>query len=689
MDGRPELLAPAYSAEGVSAAVQSGADAVYLSFSTGEKRAPYDLTEDELGRAAEFCRVRGVKVYVCLDFEPNDDAIPLALENGRRAARMGADALIAGDMGLIWALRRAIPSMPVHAAESLGIHDPDGVRLCAAMGVTRVAVARELSAERLREICESSPIEIEYPVHGPMCPAYAGTCKLASLAGAPAGPCQRQCLRDYPAGIKEKHPLAMRDLCLADRLGELAEMKVSALRIDGRDRRPEYAAAVTGVYSRALGTGRAPSEEDRELLRGAFPSDGFSEGYFSAGEFGDMLGAPGEEPRGDTPFDLAVRKNYLNHEFQRVKVTFEAELRLEKPFTLSVTDDRGNTVSASGASPELAFHTETTPAMLRTELFNTGGTPYSCDGVTCSIEKGIYLDPKEVGPVRDRLLRELTLRRTGFEPRAEEVSPELPAVPSPTEAPVLTVSVLKCAQLSDGLLALAPPVVYLPLEEAVSGDKRLEGFLDSRDISVCPRLPAVITSAQLGRVTELLLKARQLGITQVSVGDPGHIVYARKMGFEVRGDTALRVKNSGTLAVLLGLGLKSAALAEDLTSARVKSLKKYLDTELVVYGRMPLMSTAGCLIRARTGVCSCDSFLGFPDSSGFLCPVTRGFDCGNTLWSAEKLHLLRRAKEYMTAGLWGVRLAFTTENARECVGVCERYLDMGTFEPVSTTYGKF
>ena len=79
MDLRPELLAPAYSAEGVSAAVQSGADAVYLSFSTGEKRAPYDLTEDELGRAAEFCRVRGVKVYVCLDFEPNDDAIPLTL----------------------------------------------------------------------------------------------------------------------------------------------------------------------------------------------------------------------------------------------------------------------------------------------------------------------------------------------------------------------------------------------------------------------------------------------------------------------------------------------------------------------------------------------------------------------------------------------------------------------------------
>ncbi len=690
MAGKIELLSPAGSAEGVAAAVQSGADAVYLSFSAGEKRESWELSEDELGRAAQFCRVRGVKVYVCLDFPAADDWFPVALEHARRASRMGADALVVSDIGLIWALRRALPSMPIHAGEALGIHDSDGVKLCAAMGVTRVAVARELSLEALRRICREASIEIEYPVHGPLCPAYAGQCLLPTLRGGGAGPCPHWCLKEFAAGTKERHPLAMKDNCLLAKLEELREAGVSAVRIDGRERRPEYAAAVTGVYSRALGTGRRPPKEDLELLENAFPAGGFTSGYLTGGDFADMLGAAGEEPRGDTPFYTAVRKNYLNHEYQRVPVTFEAELRLETPFTLTARDREGNVVSGEGsATPELAFHSELTPAMVRTELYNTGGTPFVCDGVTCRIQKGIYMDPAELGPVRDKLLRELMLRRTGFTPRAESREMELPPYPSPTDPPVLTVSVLKCSQLSNRILRLAPPVVYLPLEEAASGDKRLEPFLDDRRVSVCVQLPPVLYDSELGKITGLLLKVRQMGVTEAAVSNPGHIVFARKLGFAVRGDTGLNVRNSGALAVLLSLKLKSAALAMDLNAPRVRGMKKYLDTELVVYGRMPLMVTAGCLIRARTGVCSCDTALSFPDSQGFECPVTRGFECRNTLWSSQKLHLIRRSREYLSAGLWGVRLAFTTENADECARICERYLELGSYEPGTTTEGKF
>ncbi len=689
MAGKIELLSPAGSAEGVAAAVQSGADAVYLSFSAAAKREAWELSEDELGRACEFARVRGVKVYVCLDFPSSDDWLPVALENARRASRMGADALIVSDMGLIWALRRAMPSMPLHAGEALGIHNADGARLCAAMGVKRVAVAREMKLDTLREICKSSPIEIEYAVHGPLCPAFAGQCLLPALRGYGAGPCPRWCLKDFPAGTRERHPLGMKDNCLIDRLEELSEAGVAALRVDGRERRPEYAAAVTGAYSRALGTGRRPSEKDRELMEGAFPAGGFTDVYLAGGDFADMLGTAGKEPEEDTPFYAAVRKNYLNHEFQRVKVTFDVELKLGEPVRLTATDLDGNTVSGEGGLPELAFHTETTPAMLRTELYNTGGTPFVCDGVTCRIQKGIYLDPGELGPVRDKLLAELMPRRDGFEPRAESAQLELPPYPSPTEPPVLTVSVLKCSQLSARLLELAPPVIYLPLEEAASGDKRLEPFLDDRRISVCAQLPPVIYDSELGRITELLLKARQLGVGEAAVSNPGHIVFARRLGFTVRGDTALNVRNSAALAVLLSLKLKSAALAMDLSSARVRGIKKYLDTELVVYGRMPLMYTAGCLIRAKAGVCACDGAVSFQGAQGLECPVTRGFECRNTLWSSRKLHLIGRSREYMSSGLWGVRLAFTTENADECAKICERYLELGSYEPVTTTEGKY
>ncbi len=683
-----ELLAPAGSAEGVSAAVQSGADAVYLSFSAGEDRGRFDLTEDELGRACQFCRMRGVKLYVCLDVRPTDAELPAALEVARRAQRMGADAIIAQDLGLIWALRRALPSMPIHAGAGLGIHDEDGLRLCRAMGLARAALPRELPFEEIKKLSAAGIIDLEAAVHGPLCPACSGKCALSGAAVS-GGPCRGECLSYFTAGARERPPLGLLDLCLADELGKLTDLGIAAVRIDGRERRPEYAAAVTGVYSRALGTGRRPSAEDRKLLEGAFPAGGFTRGFFAGSDVSAMRGVRGAEPQGDTPFYAAVRKNYLNHEFQRVPVTFEVELKLETPVRLTAADDRGNTVSGTGAAPELAFHTPTTPAMLRTELFNTGGTPFRCDGVTAYIEKGVYIDPKKLAPVRDELLSQLLMKRIAMDSRAEGVVDELPPAPAVSEPPVLTVMVRKCSQLSPRLLSLAPPVIYLPLEEAVSGDKRLDPFLEAREITVCPVLPPVILSGELGRVAEQLFKARQMGLTEVMAGYIGHIILARKLGFEVRGDTYLNVRGSNTLAVLLGLRLKSAAVSQSLSSAEVRTLRKYIDTELVVYGRMPLMYTAGCVIKAQTGVCSCDSFSGIPDAQGFMCPVTRSFGCRNVVWSAAKLHLAPRSREYLTAGLWGVRLNFTTENADEVVRITERYLEMGTYEPSTTTQGKF
>lgn len=688
MSAIPELLSPAGSAEAVTAAVESGADAVYLSFGPMQTRGPYDLTEDELGRAAEFARVRGVKVYLSLDALPFDDELPTVLEIARRAQRMGVDAVIAHDLGLIWALRHALPSIPIHAGQKLGIHNRDGLRICSSMGVTRVALPPELSREQLQYLADGCPVELEVAVHGPICPAFAGSCLLPGIHGV-SGPCGGLCLPGFTPDVRGRHPLAMRDNCLLDELDFLIGLGVASLRIDGLERRPEYCAAVTGVYSRALGTRRNPSEDDREILKNAFPAAGFTSAYLTGAQVDTMMGAPGAEPEGDTPFYANMRKNYLNHEFQRVPVTFHASLRLEAPLTLTATDDRGNTVSGQGGNSELAFHTETTPAMLSTELYKTGGTPFRCDGVSCDIQKGVYIDPRFVAPVRDELLSQLLERRVAFEPRSESLVPELPPAAGRGEPPVLTVSVLRCSQLSQRLLSLAPPVVYLPLEEAASGDKRAEPFLDSKDISVCAVLPPLLPDSDLGRIAQLLLKARQAGITELAVSNIGHIIFARRLGFDVRGDTGLNVQNSQTLAILLGLRLRSAALPWLTPSRRVREIRKYLDTELVVYGRMPLMRTGACLIRANTGACSCDGALAFQDSSGFSNPVTRDLGCRNTLWSAQKLHLIKRSREYLTSGLWGVRLNFTTENAEECVRIAERYLELGFYEPSSTTQGNF
>ncbi|MGM9522453.1 MAG: DUF3656 domain-containing protein [Oscillospiraceae bacterium] len=685
-----ELVSPAGSAEGVTAAIQSGADAVYLSFGGISSSAGCDLTEDEFGRAAEFVRVRGAKIYAVIDLSPFDEDFSAAVENARRACRMGADAVIVHDVGLIWALRRAVPSMPIHTGPRLGIHNLDGVKLCAAMGVKRVSLSPELSSSELEYICKNSPVEIEIAVHGPSCASFGGHCLLSAFGSQSAmrGVCPRPCLSSFSQNGRGRHPLAMKDICLINHLESIKSCGAAAVRIDGRERRPEYCAAVTGVYARALSTGKSPSKEELKLLSQAFPAGGFTDGYFT-GTADSLTAVPGEEPQGDSPFYSAIRKSYLNREFQRVPVQYSASVSLGGPLKLTVQDDRGNLASGEGGKSELAFHQELTTALLQTELYKTGGTPFLCTDVRCGIEKGIYFNPQDIGPLRDELLGQLMKKRVYLEPRAEGAVPMLPPVPNVSEVPVLTASFLYANQLSHRILELAPPVLYLPLEEIIANAQMLEPYLSADNISVCAVLPHFIRDSELGEITELLLKARQLGVEQVLAGNLGHIIFARKLGFDVRGDYSLNVRNSSTLAAMSGFNLLSLTLSPEMSAPRVRTISKRIPSELIVYGRQPLIYTDMCVVKNMTGVCSCDSFSGISDNSGFLHPVTHGFKCRNTVWSYDKLFLAGRSREYLASGLWGVRLCFTTENAAECAAITERYLEMNDYEPSSSTRGLF
>ena len=688
----PELLAPAGSPEGVSAAVQSGADAVYLSFGGVSGSSKYQLTEDEFGRAAEFCRVRGVKIYYCADLAPFDEEFPAALENARRAVRMGADAVIVNDLGLLWALREAMPSMPLHGGTKLGIHSADGVKIAKLMGLRRVALSPMLTAEEVRDICSNAQIETEVAVHGPLCPAFPGQCALGALSGqgsAMRDICSMPCLTKFQPGVKGRHPFALKDLCLISRLRDLAQWGVTSVRIEGRDRRPEYAAAVTGVYSKVLKTGAPPNGDDLGLLERAFPSSGFTQGYFAGVDSFDMAGTACAEPEGDTPFYNAMRRDYLNHEFQRVPVSFACSLAKGEPLRLAAVDDRGNRAAGEGPLPELAFHREADVSYLRTELAKTGGTPFYLKSISCEAQKGLYISPQDIGQVRDRLLQELMERRVYLEPRAEEPFAMPPIEPNSQEPPVLTVYVSRAEQLSQELLELAPQVVYIPIEQLVEHPESAAPFIAAEGVSVCAALPKVITDSDLGGVTDLLLKARQMGVDQVLAGSADHVIFLFKLGFQVRGDYSMNVRNSPAIHAIGGFHLKSLALSLELSASRIRSISKAVDTEAIVYGRLPLMYTKTCPVKNSTGVCSCDNFSGISDTVGFIYPVQREWDCRGILLDARKLFLARRSREYMSAGLWGVRLMFTTENPQECVAITKRYLELGAYEPGGSTTGVF
>ena len=689
-----EIMSPAGAPEGVVAAIQNGADAVYLGFS--EFNACPDaenFTFDEFGRALEYCRIRGVKAYLTLNTLALDRELPVIAHQVKEASRYGVDAVIVQDFGVMSAVKDAVPGLPLHASTHMGIHNLEGVKMAAAMGFSRVILARQLSRKKISHICRYSPIEIGIFIHGNLCMGYSGQCYMSALTGSQSsnrGQCSEPCQRDYStAGHTITYPLSLKDNCLVRYLAELDSIGITGVRIEGQDKRPEYSAIVSGIYSKVAHRGKTSKQDDLRAIMKAFSRHGLTDGFYADRLGPDMFGACEEDEKSDSVMFATARKNYLNGEYQRVPVRFVGTIMTDKRVKIAAMDDRKNTAVVFGPVPEPAFHKDLTVAVLQTQLHKTGGTPFQCMGVKGKVERGLALPISAFDDMRQSLLSDLLEQRKPAPERDEGLFVPSDHVPGYEEPPILTVSVLKVDQLSEELEELCPKLVYIPLVEMDSESPVLRSFLDNKDITVVAVLPRVIHDNERKSVAEMLTGATALGVTDTLVNNIGHIQFARSHGTTVRGDFGMNVFNSETLSVLRAIGLKSVTLSIEMHLNDIRDLSKPIDTELIVYGRLPLMITENCIVKNTTGACTCDSFSGLVDSNGSLLPVVPEFGCRNVLLSSKKLFLADRRRSTSTIGLWAERLNFTTENALECVAVMKRYMGEGDYVPSGYSRGLY
>jgi len=236
---------------------------------------------------------------------------------------------------------------------------------------------------------------------------------------------------------------------------------------------------------------------------------------------------------------------------------------------------------------------------------------------------------------------------------------------------------------------LCPDTVYVPLMELDFDSPVLKSFLENKSINLVTSLPRVIHDNERKKVSQMLVRAAEFGITDALVGNIGHILFARAHGMTVRGDFGLSVFNSEALCVLRDLGLKSATLSFELRLAEIRDLSMAIDTELIVYGRLPLMITENCIVKSSAGVCTCDSFFGLTDRQGAVFPVVPEFGCRSILLNSKKLYMADKRLATSSLGLWAERLSFTTENAHECVAVMKRYMGTMEYEPTGYTRGLY
>ena len=179
-----ELLSPAGGREALAAAVQNGADAVYMGFgSFNARRSARNFSDEEFLAAVRYCHLWGVKVYLTLNTLVTDRELPALAETARRASEYGVDAILVQDWGVYETLRAVIPDVPLHASTQMALHTLSGVEEAARLGMTRAVLARELSGEEIREIAERAPIEIETFAHGALCMCYSGMCEMSAVIG--------------------------------------------------------------------------------------------------------------------------------------------------------------------------------------------------------------------------------------------------------------------------------------------------------------------------------------------------------------------------------------------------------------------------------------------------------------------------------------------------------------------------
>ncbi len=688
-----ELLAPAGSMEALRAAVCNGADAIYLGADTFNARInARNFSAADLQEAVVYCHVRGVKVHLTLNTLVLDREMPRVAELIRLAASCGVDAFIVQDLGVVSLCRQLAPDVPIHASTQMSIHSLEGVMEAAALGCSRVVLARELPAEEIAHICKKSPVEIEVFVHGALCMCYSGQCYLSSVIGRRSGnrgQCAQPCRLPYGYGRFEstRYPLSLKDNCLAGELDELRRMGVASIKIEGRMKRPEYVAIVTRAYRTVLNGGKLmPS--DLQELETAFSRQGFTDGYFRGQTGSDMFGRRQE---GEDTADLfaSARATYEQGEPQRIGVRFYAMIRRGEPAQLAVEDPDGNLCRTRGPVPEQAVYRSLTPQDLEQQLKKTGGTPYLCTAVRSSLDPDLMLPASAINAMRRDVIAELTAKRGRAAPARLNAYDEPPRYDGIAGEPQLTIAVRTAGQITSRMLSMKPTVLYVPLSElAEHPDLRQRVSVETQLAAILPR---VIWSGELAPVARQLRTVYEMGVRQVLAGNLGQLHIARAAGFAVRGDFGLNIVNSRAMRYLREQGLDSQLLSFELTLPQIRDISKAVPAELLIYGRLPLMLMENCVMKNRTGICACQTgTVRLVDRVGEEFPIVKDpGTCRNVLLNGKKLYLLDKKDALRGMGLWALRLQFTTENPGEIDKVLMDYQGRAVFDAGSYTRGLY
>ncbi len=656
-----ELLSPAGSPDTLIAAVESGADSVYLGGSAfNARKSAVNFDNEQLEKAVDYCHINGVKVLVTVNTLVNDRELSDLEKYLRFLNNIGVDGIIVQDLGVARIAKQIVPELPLHASTQMTVFDTDGARLMQELGFKRVVLARELSLKQIEEIRNAVSIEIECFIHGAICVCYSGQCLMSSFIGGRSGnrgACAQPCRLGYSIDNSNGFLLSPKDMGLINHIAELKKIGVNSLKIEGRMKGEDYVRTVVSLYRKYIDSGLKITNEDYDVLDGIFYRGGLTDGYFT-GKLNNMLC----HTKPDNPY-LKQKKYTPPKTMKKREVSFNVTLAMGKPVCIKAECD-GITVEAFGeALCEPAIKVPVSEDRIKEQIAKLGGTAFTAKNIMAEIDNGLSIPVSEINNVRRKAVESLEQaiinsykrndlcleRETLFGGNSDDFSLSV------------KVSSKEQAKVFKDIKKL-----YVPLE-----------IYEGHGIAVLPRIYE----------GDLKTAVKEKNCKAVAITNIGQLGMFKDSGIDLYADTSLNIFNSEAAKFFADFGVKGITLSNELMLSQIRDVKSAIPLESVIYGYIPVMITKNCLIKAAVG---CKNHKGamLKDRTGTVFKIKCLPDCKNEIYNSMPIVMSDKVTDLMYSGLSYGRLDFTDEAPEECLKIYESY-EAGKPLNLNFTRGKF
>lgn len=421
---KAELLAPAGNREAFLGAVHAGADAVYLGGERFGARAYADnFSREELIACIRYGHIHGCRTYLTVNTLMKEQELAELAEELAPLYEVGLDGVIVQDLGALQVIRQYFPGLALHASTQMTVTGPAGAELLKELGVTRVVPARELSLAEICQLRQESGLEVETFIHGAMCYCYSGACLFSSILGGRSGnrgrcaqPCRLAYETDSPGASvhrKEYYPLSLKDMCTIEHLPQLMESGIDSFKIEGRMKKPEYAAGVTAIYRKYMDRYLAHPQEpfsvekqDLEKLSWLYIRSRRQNGYYFRQNGREMVTLDSPSYSGsDEAYLEQIRQKYIE-EKKRLPVWMKAVFVCGRPAQLQIGHGSCQ-VNVTGSMVEPAQNRPVAREEIRKQLQKLGETSFALERLEIETdEKGFY-SLKEINGLRREAVRML------------------------------------------------------------------------------------------------------------------------------------------------------------------------------------------------------------------------------------------------------------------------------------------